>query len=110
MNFQEIIKFVIVPVRLILGKIGVDEFTSHVGKVTLDREMIFIFHQRHKDGNRIYCNHFSVIFEITGKFLIAFVKLILGKKGVDGVTGPRRKNDIRYEFNLKVSLKDLGWK
>ena len=39
-------------------------------------------------GNRDYCNYFSVIFETTGKFLIVFVRLILGKKGVDRITGP----------------------
>ena len=49
-------------------------------------------------------------FEIAGKFLIAFVRLILGKVGVDVFTGPRRESDVRYEFDLKVVLKGLGWK
>ena len=49
-------------------------------------------------------------FETTGKFLIVFVRLILGKVGVDGFTGPRRESDIRYEFDLKVVLKGLGCK
>ena len=30
-------------------------------------------------------------FETTGKFLIAFVRLVLGKVGVDRFTGPRGK-------------------
>ena len=49
-------------------------------------------------------------FETTGKFLIVFVRLILGKVGVDVFTGPRRESDIRYECGLKVVLKDLGCK
>ena len=48
--------------------------------------------------------------ETTGKFLIVFVRLILGQVGVGGFTGPGRKSDIRYEFDLKVVLKGLGWK
>ena len=42
-------------------------------------------------------------FEKTANFLIVFVRLILGKKEVDGVTGPRREIGIRYEFDLKVT-------
>ena len=49
-------------------------------------------------------------FEIAGKFLIVFVRLILGKVGIDVFTGPRRESDVRYEFDLKVVLKGLGWK
>ena len=43
--------------------------------------MTFISHQRYKVENRDYCSHISVTFETRGKFLIAFVRLILGKKG-----------------------------
>ena len=39
------------------------------------------------------------------KSLIAFVTMILGKKGVDRVTAPRQGNDFRYEFDLKLILK-----
>ena len=49
-------------------------------------------------------------FETTGKFLIVFVRLILPKVGVDVFTGPRRERDIKYEFELKVVLKGLGYK
>ena len=45
-------------------------------------------------------------FQTTDKFLIVFVRLILGKKGINGVTGPRREIDIRYE----IGLKGLGYK
>ena len=81
------------------------DLPGHDGKVTSDKKMIFIFHQRHKDGNRGYCSHFSVTFERAGKFLIVFVRLILRKKGVDGVTGQKLEIDIRYEFDLKMILK-----
>ena len=67
-------------------------------------------HQRYMDGNRDYCGHYSLTFETTGKFLIDFVKLILGKVRVEAVTGLRRDIDIRYEFDLKVILKSLGCK
>ena len=46
------------------------------------------------DGNRNYCSHFSLTFETTGKLLIDFVKLILGKMGFDAVTGIRQETDI----------------
>ena len=53
---------------------------------------------------------FSVTFQTTGKFLIVYVRLILGKIGVDGFTRPHQESDIRHEFELKVSLKGLGFK
>ena len=86
------------------------DLPGHGGKVALDKKIIFISHQRYKGGNRDYCSHFSVTFETTGKFLIIFVRLIFDKKRVDGVTGPRWEIDIRYDFGLKIILKDLGWK
>ena len=61
-------------------------------------------------GNRDYYSHFMVTFQTTGKFLTVLVRLILGKLGVAGFTGPRRESDIRYECDLKVVLKDLGCK
>ena len=72
--------------------------------------MIFISHQRHNGGNSDYCSYFSVIFKTTGKLLIVFVRLILGKAGVNGFTEPRQEIDIRYEFDLKVTWKGLGCK
>ena len=76
---------------------------GHDGKVTSYKKMIFISHQRHNGGNRDYCSYFSVIFKTTGKLVIVFVRLILGKAGVNGFTGPRQEIDIRYEFDLKVT-------
>ena len=42
--------------------------------------------------------------------MIVFVRLILGKKVVDGFIGWRQKSDTRYEFDLKVVLKSLRCK
>ena len=82
----------------------------HDGKVSSDKKMISISHQGYKGGNRDYCSHFSVTFETTRKFVNVFVRLLLGKVGVDGFTGPQQKSDIRYECDLNVLLKGLGCK
>ena len=65
-------------------------------KVTSDKKIIYkiiykiinkiISHQGYKGGNGDYCSHSSATFETTGKFLTVFVRLILGKVGVDGFT------------------------
>ena len=39
-------------------------------------------------GDGDYYRHILVIFERTGRFLIVFVRLILGKVRVDWFTGP----------------------
>ena len=44
--------------------------------------------------NRDYCSHILVTFETTGEFVIAFMRLILVKLGVDVFTGLRHENDI----------------
>ena len=49
-------------------------------------------------------------FQATRKFDIACVRLILGKVGVDGFTGPQHKSDVIYEFDFKVLLKGLKCK
>ena len=46
-----------------------------------------------------------MIFETASKFLIVFVRLILGKVWVDRFTGPQGQIEIRYEFVLRVVLK-----
>ena len=46
-------------------------------------------------GDRDYYRHILVTFETTSKFVIVFVRLILGKVGVEVFTGPRRESDIR---------------
>ena len=71
------------------------DFSGHNGKVTSDKTMISISHKGYKGGNRDYCSHFSVTFETTGKFLIVFVRLILGNVRLDGFTGPRQESDVR---------------
>ena len=86
------------------------DLLGHNGKVTSDKEMICNSYEMHKGRNRDYSSHFLVTFERTSKFVIAFVRLILGKVGVDGFTGLRPKIGIRYKFDLKVILKRLGSK
>ena len=41
--------------------------------------------------NRDYCKHVSMIFEVTSKFVIVCVRLILGKVGIDGFTRSQRE-------------------
>ena len=92
------------------GKLQWTYLPGHGGKVTLDKKTIFISHQKYKGGNRDYTSHFSVALETTSKFLIVFVRLILGKVEVDVFTGPRREINIRYKFDSKVNVKGLGCK
>ena len=61
------------------GKLTLTDLPDHVGKVTSDKKMIFVSHQKHKRRIRDYFGHFSVIFKTLSKFLIVFVRLILGK-------------------------------
>ena len=91
-------------------KLGLTDLPGHDGKLISHKKIISISHQGYKDGNRDYCSHFSVTFETRGKFLIFFLRMILGKVGVDGFIGPRRESDIIYEYDLKVVLKGLGYK
>ena len=69
--------------------------------------MIGNSYDRYKGGNRDYCNQIFAIFETKSKFIIVFVGLVLGKVVFDGFTGPRRKIDVRYEFDFKAISKDL---
>ena len=72
--------------------------------------MICNWYQRYKGRNWDYCSHFSVILEITSKFLIVFVRLILTKARVGRFTGPLREIVFRYEFGLQIISIDLWWK
>ena len=45
------------------------------------------------------------IIEATGKFLTIFVRLILGKVGVETFTGTRQKSDLRQENEFYTSLR-----
>ena len=74
---------------------GLTDLPGHDRKVRSDKKIISISHQGYKGENRDYCNHFSVTFGTTVKFLIVFVRLILGKKGVDVFTGPQRERDVK---------------
>ena len=49
-------------------------------------------------GNRDYYNHLLVTFETTGKFVIAFVRLILGKGGLTGL--PDHDGKLTSDMNV----------
>ena len=72
--------------------------------------MILTFHHINRGGNGDYWSYYSVIFETTSKFPISFLWLVSGKLVVDGVTGPQRQSDMRYESDLKIILKNLKCK
>ena len=78
-------------------KLGLTDLPSHDGKLTSDRKMICNPYQSYKIENSDYCNHFSVIFETTSKFVIVFIRLLLERVGVDGFTGQQQKIDVSSE-------------
>ena len=65
----------------------------------------------HVKGKRVETEiiGYSVIFQTISKFVTAFVRLISGKVRVDGFNRPPQEIDKRYEFDLKIILKSLGW-
>ena len=65
------------------------------GKVTSDKKTISFSLEGLMSGDRDYYSHVLVTVETTGKFVIVFVKLVLGKVGVDVFTMPRRESDVR---------------
>lgn len=83
-------------------KLGLTNLPSRYGKEALDKEMTCNSYWSYQGGHRVFGSHFSVIFETPSKFVIVFVRLILGKLWVDRFTGPRWKINIRYRFDLKV--------
>ena len=87
-------------------KFGLMDLADHDDKRTSANKMISNSYQRYQDANIIYCSHFLVIIEATSKYVIVFVRLILGKAWVD--SGPKQEIDLRCKFNLKVLLKELG--
>ena len=62
-------------------KLGLTYLLGHDQKMTSDKTMTPISHQRYKGGNRDYCSHFSVTFKKTSKFSDCFWKIDIGKKG-----------------------------
>ena len=68
--------------------------------------MICKSYQRSKGKNRDYCSNFSVTLETPSKFLIVFVKLILGKREIDRVTGPWQKSDVRWDNDFHLWSKE----
>ena len=84
-------------------KLGLTDLPGHHGKVTSDKKIIFISHQRNKCVNEDYCSHCSVTFE-TSNFLIVFVRMIL-EKVVWQSYQTIQEIDIRYQSDLEVILK-----
>ena len=82
-------------------KFRLTELPSHGGKVTSDKKIVFKSYNRFKAENGGYGSHFSLFFETTSIFLIAFSKLILEKFGFDGFSGPWWKIDVRYKLDFK---------
>ena len=78
--------------------LGLTDLPGHHGKVTSDKKMIFISHQRNKCVNEDYCSHCSVTFETTSNFLIVFVRMILGKGGLTEL--PDHDGKLTSDMNL----------
>ena len=79
--FKQQLNLLLILSDWICQKLGVTDLPGQDRKMTSDKTMIPISHQRYKGGNRDYCSHFSVTFETTGKFLIVFCKINIGKNG-----------------------------
>ena len=86
MSFQAASKFVIVSVILIL-QVGVDRFTGPQQEIDIRYEFDFEFIRKALRSKWRLLQPFSVIFQITSKFLFVFARLILGRVGVDRFTG-----------------------
>ena len=84
-------------------KLGLTDLPGHHGKVTSDKKIIFISHQRNKCVNEDYCSHCSVTFE-TSNFLIVFVRMILEKvvwQSYQTMTGNWHQISIWFGGNFK---------
>ena len=68
---------------------------GHDGKVTSDKRTVSIPLEGSMSGNGDYYSHILVTFERTGKFVIVFLRLILGKVGVEVFTRRRWESDVR---------------
>ena len=67
--------------------------------------MVCISLQSYQGENEDYCSHLFLIFEVIIKFPIVFVRLILGKVGLNRFTGARQIIHGRHEFGFKVIFK-----
>ena len=79
-------------------ELGLTDLPGHNEKVTSNKKMIRNSYQRYNGRNRVYWTHFSVIFEIKGKSLIVFVRLVLEKWGLKGLPGLDKK--LMPDLNL----------
>ena len=98
MNFQSTNKFATVYIRLILSKAEADGFTRPWQEIDNKYEFDFEIVWKTLRCTWRILQLFSVVFQTTTKFVIVFVRLILGKVEVDGFNGSRQKTDFRSEF------------
>ena len=96
MNFQASIKFVIVSVRQILSKVGVDRFTDPRREINIKNENDFELLWKTLGSKERLLQPFLVDFPSKKETCYACVRLILQKVRADGFTGPRRETDVRY--------------
>ena len=68
--------------------------------------------ERYKGGSRYYFSLFSVVFQAIGKFVIVFLRLILGKIGLTDLLDHITSHwiDTRYEFDFELLWKTLKCK
>ena len=76
------------------------DLQGHDEKLTSDMNLVLKSFQKVQGSNRDYCSNFWLNFQVTSKFGIISVRLILPKVGVDGFTGTWRESDVRKENDL----------
>ena len=76
------------------------DFPGNGRKLTSDMILILNSYESSLAASRNYCSHFWLIFQAKTNFAIAFVRLILGKVGVDRFTRKQRETEVRYQFGF----------
>ena len=110
LNLQATSNFFVVSIRLMLPKDGGWQIYRTTMRKSRQIRKWFLTHNK---SIRVEIEMFQPIFadfQTTSKFVINFVRLILGKVGIDRFTKPWQEIDIRYRFGLEVILKGLGFK
>lgn len=110
LNLQATSNFFVVSIRLMLPKDGGWQIYRTTTRKSRQIRKWFLTHNK---SIRVEIEMFQPIFgdfQTTSKFVINFVRLILGKVRIDRFTRPWQEMDIRYGFGLEVILKGLGFK
>ena len=76
------------------------DFSGNNRKLTSDMILILNSYESSLAASRNYYIHFWLIFQAKRNFAIAFVRLILGKVGVDRFTRKQRETEVRYQFGF----------